>query len=212
MIEVNNLCKSFKKQNILDGITLSIHDKDKIILLGQNGAGKTTLIRCILGEYFPDKGSVSVYGHMPYIKREDALHHISFVPQIPPPLNMTVNELLLYSSGLSGFCKEKVIEYCDMLDFDIKPHLTKTFYKFSGGMKQKLLIAIAFARNTDFYIFDEPTANLDTAGREKFYIMVEKLISDKSFIMISHRIDEVKNIVNRNIELDLGRIIRDEKV
>ena len=79
-------------------------------------------------------------------------------------------------------------------------------------MKQKLLIAIAFARDTDFYIFDEPTANLDTAGREKFYIMLEKLMKGKSFIMISHRIDEVKNIVNRNIELDLGRIVRDEKI
>ncbi len=212
MVEINNLCKSFKKQTILDDINLSVGDNDKIILLGQNGAGKTTLIRCILGEYFPDKGNITVYGTMPYVKREDALCHISFVPQIPPPLNMTVNELLSYSSGLSGFDKEKVIEYCNMLDFDIKPHLVKTFYKFSGGMKQKLLISIAFARNTDFYIFDEPTANLDTAGREKFYMLLKKIIGSKSFIMISHRIDEVKNIVNRNIELDLGRIVRDEKV
>lgn len=212
MIEIENLYKSFKKQSVLNGINLSIGSDDKIILLGQNGAGKTTLIRCILGEYFPDSGSVSVYGTKPYIKREAALSHVSFVPQIPPPLNLTVNELLSYSSGLSGFDKNKVIEYCNMLDFDIKPHLVKTFYKFSGGMKQKLLIAIAFARDTDFYIFDEPTANLDTAGREKFYIMLEKLMKGKSFIMISHRIDEVKNIVNRNIELDLGRIVRDEKI
>lgn len=212
MINISNLHKSFNKQPVLRGIDLTVNRGDKIMLLGQNGAGKTTLVRCILGEYFPDKGSVSVNGAVPYKKREDALKYIGFVPQIPPPLRLTVNELLEYSSGITGLDRKRIIDYCETLDFDITPHLTKPFYKFSGGMKQKLLIAFVFARDTDFCIFDEPAANLDSAGRDKFYRLLEKEMRDKSFIMISHRIDEVKHIVNRNIELDLGKVVKDEKI
>ena len=79
-------------------------------------------------------------------------------------------------------------------------------------MKQKLLIAIAIAKKPEIFIFDEPTANLDPKGRESFYEIIKEYSKDRLTIFISHRIEEVSNMVNRKVELDLGKVVLDEKI
>jgi ABC-2 type transport system ATP-binding protein len=79
-------------------------------------------------------------------------------------------------------------------------------------MKQKLLIAIATAKKSNLLIFDEPTANLDPKAREKFYSLLQELDKECSTIYITHRIEEVKDLVNRQIYMDLGKIVEDEKI
>ncbi len=212
MIKIEKLTKSFGAQKVLDSLDLDIIGGEKIILLGQNGAGKTTLIRCVLGEYKPDAGSVLIGGVSPYADRVRAIADIAFVPQLPPPLRLTVAELIDYASGLSGFEKDEVTGLCGEMQLDIKPHLKKTFYKLSGGMKQKVLISIALARTSGRLIFDEPTANLDTAGRESFLKLVEKRCTDKSIIFICHRLEEVEKLVTRKITMDMGRVVEDETI
>ncbi len=210
MIEVKNLCKNFKGQDVLIDVSLKIDDNEKVMLLGRNGAGKTTLIRLILGEYKQNSGEVLIDNISPAIDRVNALKNISFVPQLPPPLNYTIKELMEYSSSISNFNQDKIIENCDRLELDIKPHLNKPFLKLSGGMKQKVLISIAFAKNTKTIIFDEPTANLDIKGREIFKKLLDEALVDKTYIFISHRTEEFSDIANREIELDLGRVVRNE--
>lgn len=212
MIITEGLYKSFGEQQVLSGIDLRIDTGERLILIGQNGAGKTTLIRSILGEYHPDKGRVSIFGIDPSLDRVGSLKNVSFVPQLPPPLKLTITEVIDYSSGVSGFDKNLVKDYCQQLDLDIKPHMNKQFLKLSGGMKQKLMISIAFARDTQIMIFDEPTANLDPAGRKMFSRLLADIDTKKTFIFISHRRQEVANLVNRLVELDLGRVVRDEKI
>lgn len=212
MIQIENLYKSFGHQEVLRGVDIDIPFGDRVILMGQNGAGKTTLIRCILGEYRPDKGCVSIGGANPVTDRVNALKHIAFVPQTPPPLKLSVKELIDYTSGISGFDRKNVESYCEALDLDIREHNTKQFGKLSGGMKQKLLISIAFSMNAKILIFDEPTANLDPKGRDMFRNLLGKIGEDKTFIFISHRIEEVSHLVSRAIELDLGKVVKDEKI
>lgn len=77
-------------------------------------------------------------------------------------------------------------------------------------MKQKLLIAIALARDPKIFIFDEPTANLDPHGREKFYELLQKYKEDKLMIFISHRLEEIGDLVNKRVEMDLGKVVKDE--
>ncbi len=98
------------------------------------------------------------------------------------------------------------------MDLDLNEHMKKVFFKLSGGMKQKLLIAIAIAKNPEIFILDEPTANLDPKGRENFYEIIKEYNKNRLIIFISHRIEEVLNLVNRKIELDLGKVILDEKI
>ncbi len=213
MIEIQNLSKKLGGQDILSDISFTVLKGEKVIILGQNGAGKTTLIRCILGEYYPTQGSVLIDGFSPIRKRVEALRHIAFVPQLPPPLKYTVKELFDYSANITGCDQHHFRKYCTMFDLDIDAHVHKPFFKLSGGMKQKVLISIAFARKSAIMIFDEPTANLDAQSRAFFKKLVsDASMKDKTFMFISHRTEEVEGVVSRSIELDFGKVIKDEKI
>jgi ABC-2 type transport system ATP-binding protein len=212
MIEVKNLTKTFAKQVSLDNVSLQIGSDEKVIVMGQNGAGKTTLVRTILGEYIPTSGSVSIMGNDPFTKREQALQNIGFVPQLPPPIKFSVGELIRYAQISSNAQKADVVAFCKKMDLDITSHMNKLFFKLSGGMKQKLLIAIALAKNPSIFIFDEPTANLDPKGRDNFYALLQEFEKDKLMIFISHRLEEVGHIVTRKVEMDLGKVIIDETI
>jgi ABC-2 type transport system ATP-binding protein len=127
-------------------------------------------------------------------------------------LKLTVAELIDYSSGISGFQKESVAGLCAKMQLEIAAHMKKRFYELSGGMKQKVLISIALARGCGKIIFDEPTANLDTAGRERFLDLVGEYGGGKSIIFICHRLEDVSDLVSRKIEMDMGSVINDEAV
>lgn len=209
---MKELRKSFKGQEVLNGVNLSVRDGERLMLMGRNGAGKTTLIRCILGEYTPSSGSVSIDGVSPWQDRVSALKSVSFVPQLPPPLKITIGELIDYSASISGFDKKAVAENCRRLELDIEPHMGKAFHKLSGGMKQKVLISVAFARGAKTIIFDEPTANLDIKGREIFRALLDEAGGGRTFIFISHRLEEFSGLASRAVELDMGRIVKDEEI
>ena len=212
MIKIKNLTKTFGVQNSLDNISLELNKGDSVIIMGQNGAGKTTLIRSILGQYIPSSGTIEVAGNNPFKNRVDTISKVGFVPQLPPPIKLTVEELINFAMHSSNISKKSVVELCLKMDLDLNEHMKKVFFKLSGGMKQKLLIAIAIAKNPEIFIFDEPTANLDPKGRENFYEIIKEYNKNRLIIFISHRIEEVLNLVNRKIELDLGKVILDEKI
>lgn len=212
MIKIKNLTKTFGTQNSLDNISLELNKEDRVIIMGQNGAGKTTLIRSILGQYIPTNGEIEVAGFNPFQNRVDTISKIGFVPQLPPPIKLTVEELINFAVKSSNIDKDEIVELCSKMDLDIKSHFKKIFFKLSGGMKQKLLIAIAIAKKPEIFIFDEPTANLDPKGRESFYEIIKEYSKNRLTIFISHRIEEVSNMVNRKIELDLGKVVLDEKI
>lgn len=212
MIEIRNLTKRFGKHQALDGVTLEIAPGEGVILIGQNGAGKTTLIRTLLGEYRPDSGYVRIDGFDPLKDRAGALEEVAFVPQLPPPIRLSVAELLEYAA-IGGQADSAAIEdYCQHMDLDLAAHKNKIFFRLSGGMKQKLLIAIALARKAQLLIFDEPTANLDPLGRERFYEILHEKRAQQTHLFVSHRIEELKNLASRAVEMDLGKVVRDEKL
>jgi ABC-2 type transport system ATP-binding protein len=210
MIEIKHLSKKLGNQMVLSDVSFDVPDGDKLIILGQNGAGKTTLIRCILGEYKPTSGVVKVNGVSPVSNRAVALGATVFVPQLPPPLRYTVAELLKYAEDVAQCDSKKMKDCCAFFDFDFASNAMKPFYKLSGGMKQKVLISIAFARPCSIMIFDEPTANLDIKGRESFQTLLSDASRrDKTFIFISHRVEDVSAAIKRSIELDLGKVVKD---
>ena len=212
MIKIENLSKKFNTQFVLKDINLDMKINDSIIITGQNGAGKTTLIRSILGEYIPTSGSVIIDKFNPIKDRQNALKNIGFVPQLPPPIKLSVNELIRYSVSSGNADMQKINSICKDMDLDLKEHKSKIFFKLSGGMKQKLLISIALSREPKIFIFDEPTANLDPKGRESFYKEIDMIKKDRLLIFISHRIEEMADFVNRQIDMDLGKVVKDEKL
>ncbi len=212
MIQVKNLTKKFSSHISLDNVNIEFNKNEYIALMGPNGAGKTTLIRSILGYYHPNSGGVLINGLDPIKQRVDVLEHISFVPQLPPPIKLSLNELMQYIEASSNVDKELIMHYANEMKLDIKENLNKSFFKLSGGMKQKMLIAISLAKKSNIIIYDEPTANLDPKARDDFYRLLKQNEDDKILLFVTHRLDEVKDIVNRQVYMDLGKIISDEKV
>ncbi|MEW6164749.1 MAG: ABC transporter ATP-binding protein [Pseudomonadota bacterium] len=211
MIRCENLTKTFRRARVLDGIDLDVALGERIALIGSNGAGKTTLIRCLLGEYVHD-GTVTIDGRSPRDERTAVLGGIGFVPQLPPPLKMPVGQLIEFSAALSGADPGKIDAIAGRLGLDVEPIRARPFVRLSGGMKQKLLIAIALGRDARLLIMDEPAANLDPEARRIFFDLLAERQHDATMLISSHRIDEVAALVNRVVEMDLGKIVLDDKV
>lgn len=212
MIEIKNVSKKFADQFVLKDINLNIDDGEQVLFVGQNGAGKSSLMRTILGEYIPTSGSVAIDGFDSFKQRSRALRGVSFVPQTPPPLKLSLNELIYFAERTADASRADIVKFCGEMELDLSSNLNKPFHKLSGGMKQKFLIALAFGRASKAMIFDEPTANLDPSAREHFKTLLRKYAKDKSLIFISHRLEEVGGLVKRMICMDLGRIVDDKNV
>jgi ABC-2 type transport system ATP-binding protein len=211
MIQFTNVAKTFRKARVLDGISLNIGLGERVALIGSNGAGKTTLIRCLLGEYTHD-GSVAINGLDPRSNRTAVLGTIGFVPQLPPPLKMPVGQLIDFSASLCGTDPQRIHAIAKRLGLNLDDILSRQFVRLSGGMKQKLLIAIALGREAKVLVMDEPAANLDPEARKIFFDLLAERLDDATMIISSHRLDEVSALVNRVIEMDMGKVVLDDKV
>ena len=212
MIQVKNLTKKFSSHISLDNVNIEFNKNEYIALMGPNGAGKTTLIRSILGYYHPNSGGVLINGLDPIKERIKVLEHISFVPQLPPPIKLSLSELMKYIQASSDVEKELIMHYANEMKLDIKENLNKSFFKLSGEKKKKMLIAISLAKKSNIIIYDEPTANLDPKARDDFYRLLKQNEDDKILLFVSHRLDEIKDIVNRQVYMDLGKVISDDRV
>ena len=211
-VEIQNVNKTFMGARVLDEVSITMAAGDRIAMMGPNGAGKTTLVRAMLGFYRIESGSIRVDGFDPMRERVKVLENVSFIPQTPPPVRLSIDELLNFVERSSGTTRESIFTEAGRMDLDLNQHLKKPFFKLSGGMKQKLLIAIALSKKSDLLIFDEPTANLDPKGREQFYELLGELDEGISTLFITHRLDEIAGLVNRRITMDLGKVVDDATV
>lgn len=211
MISFVNVVKTFKRSRVLDGVSLDLAQGDRVALVGSNGAGKTTLIRCLLGEYTHD-GKVLVDGQEPRANRAQVLARMGFVPQIPPPLKMPVGELLGFAASVCRSDPRAMVRVIEDLGLEYGRIRKLPFVKLSGGMKQKTLIGIALGRPSDVLIMDEPAANLDPEARHIFFRLLADRQGDGVMLITSHRLDEVAALVNRVIEMDMGKVALDDRV
>ncbi len=209
MIRIDGLRKRFRGATVLDGIDLEIPALQRVAIVGSNGAGKTTLFRCLLGQY-RFQGELTVAGLSYPRDRAAILSRIAFVPQLPPPLRMSVGEFIRYVARVSGAAPERIEEVAVRLGLDPAPIHGRPFVKLSGGQKHKLLVAAALGRDADILIFDEPAANFDPPARAVLFDMMAR--RHATMIVSSHRLDEIAPLVSRVVELDRGRVVLDDRV
>lgn len=211
MIIFKQVTKQFQRDIVLDHVDLTITLGEHIALIGANGAGKTTLIRCLLGEYKYD-GHILVNGTDSRYQRQQLLSQVGFVPQHPPPLKIPVKQLIHFAAELCQTRPEAIIDYAEQLGLKIGVLFSRPFNKLSGGQKQKLLISIALGHHSQILILDEPSANLDPEARQIFFNLLKEKQNNMITFISSHRLDELKNLVNRVIELESGKITKDISV
>ena len=211
MIELDAVSKAFKRRPVLDAVSTTFADGDRVALIGSNGAGKTTLIRCLLGEY-KCTGAVRIGGLDPLSHRGEVLARVGFVPQLPPPLKMPVGELVRFAASVCNGDPARMEGVAEKLGLDIAGIRSQPFVKLSGGQKQKLLIGIALGRECDALILDEPAANLDPESRQSFFQLLAERQNGTVMLISSHRLDEIAALVNHVVELDRGKIVLDDHV
>jgi len=211
LVNAQGLSKSFNKVKVLQNLSVKWASGERIALIGQNGAGKTTLIRCILGQYTYD-GTLEILDRNPRKERVEILKEVGFVPQIPPPLKITVKEMLNFFSNISHIPQEHYIEIAEKLGLQIGDSLSKPFVALSGGMKQKLLVSFALGKKPKILLMDEPSANLDPAAREIFFDFLGSYNEEALLVLSSHRMAEISGLVNRVVEMDFGEIVVDKAV
>jgi ABC-2 type transport system ATP-binding protein len=166
----------------------------------------------MLGFYHLDGGTIRIAGHDPVRERVLVLKEIGFIPQLPPPIKLTLNELLHFVERSTGTQRSDVAAKAAEMDLDISKHQNKPFFKLSGGMKQKVLIAVALARRSRLLVFDEPTASLDPDARRHFCNLLSRIDHEYSALYITHRAEELEGLINRKITMDLGKVTGDEAV
>ncbi len=196
-IEAENLTKKFGAFTAVDHISLRVRVGENFGLLGPNGAGKTTTIRMITGVIKPTEGSVRVFGVDVVKERGKAIRKIGYMPQrFSLYEDLTVEEnLMLYGSlqGLRGqHLRERVNELMDR--FYLREIRGRMAGRLSGGMKQRLSLAVALVHDPDLLILDEPTAGVDPPLRRKFWEYFKELNKEgKTILVTTHYMDEAEN-------------------
>ncbi|MBK7857823.1 MAG: ABC transporter ATP-binding protein [Archangiaceae bacterium] len=208
MIRFSQVTKRFGKVTALDQVTLEVEPSQRLALIGTNGSGKTTLLRALCG-LLRVEGRVELYGHDVARAPELALAHLAYMPQVAPPLDAPVRELVRTFCALRGRSPRDVAARAAKLGLDLEAVAATRTRDLSGGMKQKVLAALALAAETKVLVCDEPTANLDARARDAFFEMVAERPPESILVVCSHRLDEVRHFVDRVVEMRDGRVQHD---
>jgi ABC-2 type transport system ATP-binding protein len=208
MISIEHVSKSFGRVSALNDVSLRIAAGERVAFVGSNGSGKTTLMRAILG-LLRVRGHIGIDGVDVATHPERALRSVAYIPQISPPLDAPVSEVVAAVARLRTIDPQNVVAHASRLGLDLTTAARTRFRDLSGGMKQKLLAALALASNAQVLVCDEPTANLDAAARAAFFQLVDERRKDSVVILCSHRVEEVRQLVDRVIEMRDGSVERD---
>ena len=209
MLEINNLNKSYGSKQVLKGITLKL-DNGVYGLLGPNGAGKSTLMNIITTNLKYDSGTVLWDGKSIYENRDNYLSILGYMPQQQGLYNGFTGYMFLnYIAVLKDIPKREIKSEIERVVKNV--NLSDSIYKkigtYSGGMKQRLLIASAIIGNPKLIIFDEPTAGLDPKERIRVKNMLKKLSKDKIIIVATHIVPDIENIAKEVLVLKDGVLL-----
>lgn len=204
-IELRDVVKQFGAFRALDGITLEIASGSKVAIIGPNGSGKSTLLRALMGIVGCD-GQVLLGGKSPFAERELLAQQLAYVPQVPPTFGAPVGELVQAICQVRAIPVQRVACLTASLELSLDAVHARPFRGLSGGMKQKLLIALALAAEAPLMILDEPTASLDARARERFFRLVETHERGSTLLLCSHRLEEIRHMVSEVVALQDGRV------
>lgn len=178
-------------------------------LLGPNGAGKSTLMNIMTDNLKQTSGKLKYDGKDIHDLGREYRKHIGYVPQQQQVFpGFTLRRFLLYISGLKGLDKKTASEQISDIvkKVNLDDVMDRKLSAFSGGMKQRALLAQALLGTPSIIILDEPTAGLDPNERIRFRNIVSKVAFDRIVIIATHVVSDIQFIANSIIILNGGRI------
>ena len=188
-ISIKNMNFSYTKEKFISDLNIDIPKSSSVGLIGPSGSGKTTIIKLILGLLSPQEGSIKIsnqnYSHtdLGYMPQQYALYE-----------ELSVSENLEIFSNLNNISKKSEVKKRsnDLLNLiELSDKAKELVHNLSGGMKQRLSMAIAMINNPQILLLDEPTVGIDPVLRESFWKHFKKLNENEITILItSHVMDD----------------------
>ncbi len=204
-IQLDGLRKRFGRFEALRGVDLDLPSGSRVALIGPNGSGKSTLTRALLG-LLSYQGRALLDGVEAMERARAADGYAASIPQAPPQFRMPAGELVEAVCSLRGSEAAPAWAAAELLGLRRSEAEGKEFRGLSGGMKQKLLIALAVCSGAPLLVMDEPTSSLDAAARDTFFELCSSLPASSTLLLCSHRLEEIRSLVDRVVVLMEGRV------
>jgi len=216
-VAIENLCKAFGPQKVLNGVSLQVASGETLAVLGRSGTGKSVLLKLLIGLQSPDSGTIHIHGSdiasLDAKQLNDLRKRIGFLFQQAALYDsLTVEEnvafpLRRYSSDPASQQQEKVRELLSSVG--MAEHGHKMPSEISGGMQKRVGLARALVLDPDILLFDEPTAGLDPITAAEVDDLIVELREKRKLtaIVVTHDIRGAKTFADRLVLLREGKIV-----
>ena len=219
-IEIKNLKKRFKDNQVLNGIDLSIKKGDVIGVIGPTGTGKSTLLRCINRLETPEEGTINISGeelNLSHLNKKELLdlrratgmvfQHFNLFEK-KTALENVMEGLIVVQKKTKEEARAIAIEELKRVGLlDKANHYPK---HLSGGQQQRVAIARTLAMRPEILLLDEPTSALDPELVGEVLEVIKKIASEGyTMILVSHEMNFIRKVSNRVIFLDKGKVVED---
>ena len=212
IISVQNIIKVFNNNKAVNDLSLAIHEGEIYGLLGHNGAGKSTTINILLGFLQPDSGTATINSIDISSNYNEARKCIGYIPE-----NVSLYPYLTGIENLDYFCKlsgkslsqSRLSNLLNECGLENKVHQNR-IDTYSKGMRQKVGIAIALAKEAKVYLLDEPASGLDPLASNELSLLLKKLASrGAAILMASHDIFRVRETCDRIGIIKKGELVKE---
>ena len=201
-VHVEHIDKHFGNQHVLRDVSLSIPEGQVLGLLGPNGAGKSTLMKILVGLVEPDNGSIQVPEHIGYLPENNPLYE-----------EMYVSEYLQFMYSLEAKGERQKARVEELIErVGLTPERHKHIRELSKGYRQRVGLAQALLGDPDLLILDEPTTGLDPNQLVEIRALIRSVGRDRTVILSTHIMQEVREMCDRVVILDHGEIKADRPV
>lgn len=214
MIRVEHLTRKFGEHTAVNDLSFEINPGESFALLGPNGSGKTTTLKCMAGLIKPSSGKILIDGFDAWKNPQQARGRMSYLSQrVNFPDNLTAREVLEFYCRLRKLPPKRVDETLGGARFNFNGFTDKAVGKFSGGMVQRLGLAVACLPDAPIMLLDEPTVSLDPEGAIRFRQFLLSLKREgKTIVFTSHTLADVEQLADRVAILVGGRLVALESI
>lgn len=212
IIRVERFTKRYGRFTAVDNISFEIQKGEVFAFLGPNGSGKTTTMKALVGLNIPTAGTILINGIDVNKRPKEAKRYISYLPQrVVFPENLTAREVVRFYGSMRKLPREVADQALANARFN--GFSDKLVSEFSGGMVQRLGLAVVSMPDTPILLFDEPTANLDPQGVKRFRdFILEQKARGKTIVFSTHLLPEVEQLADRVGIFVGGKLVAQESV
>ena len=208
-VQIQHLNKFIGKQHVLKDVSLSIKDGEVVGLLGPNGAGKSTLMKIMVGVWDATSGEIKVPENIGFLPEQNPLYEDMYVREY---LRFFVDiRQQYYTTTHTTLSSTQLVENL-IARVGLTAEANKKIGQLSKGYRQRVGLAQAMIGNPELLILDEPTTGLDPNQLEDIPALIREMGQDRTVILSTHILQEVKQMCTRVIIIDHGVIMADKSI